>query len=136
MKLPQAVQYCITSLEAAGFRAFAVGGCVRDSLLGLTPADFDLCTSATPEQIAQVFVRHQLLHHGEKHGTVGVVLDGEVFEITTFRTEGGYEDSRHPDWVDFVEMWKPILPGGISPSTLWRITLPPAMWIPSVVGKI
>lgn len=103
MKLPQAVQYCITSLEAAGFRAFAVGGCVRDSLLGLTPADFDLCTSATPEQIAQVFVRHQLLHHGEKHGTVGVVLDGEVFEITTFRTEGGYEDSRHPDWVDFVE---------------------------------
>ena len=103
MKLPQAVQYCITSLEAAGFRAFAVGGCVRDSLLGLTPADFDLCTSATPEQIAQVFVRHQLLHHGEKHGTVGVVLDGEVFEITTFRTEGGYEDARHPDWVDFVE---------------------------------
>ena len=103
MKLPQAVQYCITSLEAAGFRAFAVGGCVRDSLLGLTPADFDLCTSATPEQIAQVFARHQLLHHGEKHGTVGVVLDGEVFEITTFRTEGGYEDSRHPDWVDFVE---------------------------------
>lgn len=103
MKLPQAVQYCITSLEAAGFRAFAVGGCVRDSLLGLTPADFDLCTSATPEQIAQVFARHQMLHHGEKHGTVGVVLDGEVFEITTFRTEGGYEDSRHPDWVDFVE---------------------------------
>ena len=103
MKLPQAVQYCITSLEAAGFRAFAVGGCVRDSLLGLTPADFDLCTSATPEQIAQVFARHQLLHHGEKHGTVGVVLDGEVFEITTFRTEGGYEDARHPDWVDFVE---------------------------------
>ena len=103
MKLPQAVQYCITSLEAAGFRAFAVGGCVRDSLLGLTPADFDLCTSATPEQITQVFARHQLLHHGEKHGTVGVVLDGEVFEITTFRTEGGYEDARHPDWVDFVE---------------------------------
>ena len=103
MKLPQAVQYCISSLEAAGFRAFAVGGCVRDSLLGLTPADFDLCTSAKPDQIAQVFARHQLLHHGEKHGTVGVVLDGEVFEITTFRMEGGYEDARHPNWVDFVE---------------------------------
>ena len=103
MKLPQAVQYCISSLEAAGFRAFAVGGCVRDSLLGLIPADFDLCTSAKPDQIAQVFARHQLLHHGEKHGTVGVVLDGEVFEITTFRTEGGYEDARHPNWVDFVE---------------------------------
>ena len=71
MKLPQAVQYCITSLEAAGFRAFAVGGCVRDSLLGLTPADFDLCTSATPEQIAQVFARHQMLHHGETRLTIG-----------------------------------------------------------------
>ena len=103
MKLPQAVQDCISSLEAAGFRAFAVGGCVRDSLLGLAPADFDLCTSAKPDQITQVFARHQLLHHGEKHGTVGVVLDGEVFEITTFRTEGGYEDARHPNWVDFVE---------------------------------
>ena len=103
MKLPQAVQYCITSLEAAGFRAFAVGGCVRDSLLGLTPADFDLCTSAKPQDIARVFASHQLLHHGEKHGTIGVVLDGEVFEITTFRTEGGYEDARHPNWVDFVE---------------------------------
>ena len=103
MKLPQAVQYCITALEAAGFRVFAVGGCVRDSLLGLTPADFDLCTSAKPQDIARVFASHQLLHHGEKHGTIGVVLDGEVFEITTFRTEGGYEDARHPNWVDFVE---------------------------------
>ena len=103
MKLPQAVQYCMTALEAAGFRVFAVGGCVRDSLLGLTPADFDLCTSAKPEEISRVFAGHQLLHHGEKHGTIGVVLDGQVFEITTFRTEGGYEDARHPNWVDFVE---------------------------------
>ena len=103
MKLPQAVQYCITALEAAGFRAYAVGGCVRDSLLGLTPADFDLCTSAKPQDICRVFSDHQLLHHGEKHGTVGVVLDTEVFEITTFRTEGGYEDTRHPSWVAFVE---------------------------------
>lgn len=103
MKLPQAVQYCIDSLEEAGFCAYAVGGCVRDSLLGLTPADYDLCTNAKPEAIAKVFGSHQLLHHGEKHGTIGVVLDGEVFEITTFRTEGGYEDSRHPKWVDFVD---------------------------------
>ena len=102
MKLPQAVQYCIASLEAAGFQVYAVGGCVRDSLLGLTPADFDLCTNAKPEEICNVFAGHQLLHHGEKHGTVGVVLDSEVFEITTFRTEGGYEDARHPDWVAFV----------------------------------
>ena len=103
MKLPQAAQYCIHSLEEAGFCAYAVGGCVRDSLLGLTPADFDLCTNAKPEDISRIFAAHQLLHHGQKHGTVGVVLDGEVFEITTFRTEGGYEDSRHPKWVDFVD---------------------------------
>lgn len=103
MYLPQAVQYCITALEAAGFEAYAVGGCVRDSLLGLTPADYDLCTNATPEEISQVFASHHLLHHGEKHGTVGVVLDGQVYEITTFRTEGGYEDARHPGWVAFVK---------------------------------
>lgn len=102
MQLPQSVQYCIRSLEAAGFQAYAVGGCVRDSLLGLTPADYDLCTDAKPEETARVFAAHQLLHHGEKHGTVGVVLEGQVFEITTFRTEGGYGDARHPDWVEFV----------------------------------
>ena len=102
MQLPRTVQYCIHALEAAGFQAYAVGGCVRDSLLGLTPADYDLCTNARPEETSQVFAAHQLLHHGQKHGTVGVVLDGQVFEITTFRTEGGYEDTRHPDWVEFV----------------------------------
>ena len=75
---------------------------MRDSLLDLTPADFDLCTNAKPQEICQVFATHQLLHHGQKHGTVGVVLDGQVFEITTFRTEGGYTDGRHPDRVSFV----------------------------------
>ena len=102
MMLPQATQYCIAALEAAGYRAYAVGGCVRDSLLGRTPADYDLCTSARPEEICRVFAPHQLLHHGQKHGTVGVVLDGCVYEITTFRTEGGYADARHPGWVEFV----------------------------------
>ena len=103
MKLPQAVQYCISALESAGFSAYVVGGCVRDSLLGLTPADFDLCTNAKPEEISRVFSAYQLLHHGEKHGTIGVVMDEQIFEITTFRTEGGYEDSRHPSWVAFVD---------------------------------
>ena len=102
MILSPAAAYCIDVLQAEGYRAYAVGGCVRDSLLGLTPSDYDLCTNATPEQICRVFARQQLLHHGEKHGTVGVVLDGEVLEITTFRTEGGYADSRHPGWVAFV----------------------------------
>ena len=102
MQLPQTVQYCIDALQAAGFQAYAVGGCVRDALLGLTPADYDLCTNAKPEEISRVFQSHQLLHHGQKHGTIGVVLDGQVYEITTFRTEGGYQDFRHPDWVKFV----------------------------------
>ena len=102
MYLPQTVQYAIRALEAAGFQAYAVGGCVRDALLGLSPADYDLCTDALPRQICQVFRDQQTLHHGEKHGTVGIVLDGQVLEITTFRTEGGYADARHPDWVVFV----------------------------------
>lgn len=102
MVLSPASEYCIGALQAQGYRTYAVGGCVRDSLLGLTPADYDLCTDATPEQICAVFSGHQLLHHGQKHGTVGVVLEGAVLEITTFRTEGGYADARHPGWVSFV----------------------------------
>ena len=102
MILSPAAAYCIQALQSEGYRAYAVGGCVRDSVLGLTPSDYDLCTNATPEQISKVFAHRQLLHHGEKHGTVGVVVDGEVLEITTFRTEGGYADSRHPGWVSFV----------------------------------
>lgn len=102
MYLPESVLQCIHALESAGFEAYAVGGCVRDSLLGLTPNDYDLCTNATPAQIAALFSGHTLIRSGEKHGTIGVVLDGAVYEITTFRKEGGYQDSRHPDWVEFV----------------------------------
>lgn len=102
MFLPTAAQYCITALNRAGFRAYAVGGCVRDALLGLMPHDYDLCTDASPEETAQIFASHTLVRAGEKHGTIGVVVEGEVYEITTFRTEGGYRDSRHPDWVRFV----------------------------------
>ena len=102
MDLPQNVHTCLRMLHKAGFDAYVVGGCVRDSLLGLVPQDYDICTAARPEQIAQVFSEYQLVHSGEKHGTVGVVMDGINYEITTFRTEGGYSDSRHPDWVEFV----------------------------------
>ena len=102
MYLPPCVQFCINALEAAGYPAYAVGGCVRDSLLGLTPHDYDLCTAATPEQTAAVFADFPLVRAGEKHGTIGVVLEGAVYEITTFRTEGDYTDSRHPGWVAFV----------------------------------
>lgn len=102
MVLPDEVIYCIDTLTNAGYRAYVVGGCVRDHLLGLKPHDYDLCTSATPEEICNLFARHDLVRNGEKHGTIGVVLAGTLFEITTFRTEGGYTDSRHPDWVEFV----------------------------------
>ena len=103
MHLPTDVKRCIDALEAAGFAAYAVGGCVRDSLLGLTPADYDLCTSALPEQTEAVFHDCKLVLAGKKHGTVGVVTGGGVVEITTFRTEGAYLDNRHPEWVEFVE---------------------------------
>ena len=103
MYLPSQAQYCIRKLEQAGFAAYAVGGCVRDSLLGLIPQDYDLCTAAKPEAIAEIFGSHTLVRSGEKHGTIGVVLDHQVYEITTFRTEGNYGDNRHPDWVEFVD---------------------------------
>ena len=102
MVLPAPVHTCISTLEKAGFKAYAVGGCVRDALLGLTPHDYDLCTDATPEKIAELFADHRLVRSGEKHGTIGVVIDSNVYEITTFRTEGSYTDGRHPDEVTFV----------------------------------
>ena len=103
MYLPPHVLTCIQLLEQAGFPAYAVGGCVRDALLGLTPHDYDLCTAATPEQTKAIFSPYDQVLSGEKHGTVGVIFDHEVVEITTFRTEGPYRDHRHPDSVAFVE---------------------------------
>ena len=102
MFIPNAVQTCLDRLEAAGFAAFVVGGCVRDHLLGLTPSDYDMCTAALPEQTEAIFVDHRLVLAGKKHGTVGVVTEDGVIEITTFRTEGDYRDNRHPEWVSFV----------------------------------
>ena len=102
MNLPDNVMECIRALEARGFAAYAVGGCVRDDRLGLTPHDFDLCTAALPEETEQVFSHRKLVLAGKKHGTVGVVTESGVVEITTFRTEGDYADNRHPDWVEFV----------------------------------
>lgn len=103
MMLPEYVRGCLDALESSGFPCYAVGGCVRDAWLGLMPHDYDLCTAATPEQIKAVFADRPLVLSGEKHGTVGVITENGVVEITTFRTEGGYRDNRHPDWVEFVE---------------------------------
>ncbi len=103
MKLPKQVRYCIDKLQAKGHCAYVVGGCVRDSLLGLTANDYDMCTDALPEEISEIFAKHTLVRSGEKHGTIGVVVNHTVYEITTFRTEGEYTDSRHPNWVNFVD---------------------------------
>ncbi len=102
MFLPDYVKTCIDALENAGFQAWAVGGCVRDSILGLAPNDYDLCTDALPGQTEAVFSGRDLILAGKKHGTVGVILEDHVVEITTFRTEGNYLDNRHPEWVEFV----------------------------------
>ena len=102
MFLPPNIQNCIDLLENAGFAAYAVGGCVRDACLGLQPHDYDLCTNALPSQTEEVFRDYRLVLAGEKHGTVTVITEGGPVEITTFRTEGGYRDNRHPDWVKFV----------------------------------
>ena len=103
MYLPEYVQNCIDTLQQRGFACYAVGGCVRDACLGLTPHDYDLCTDALPVDIRTAFSDSTLVLAGEKHGTVGVVTEQGIVEITTFRTEGDYTDSRHPGWVTFVK---------------------------------
>lgn len=103
MDLPRPVSDLISRLEQAGFSAYAVGGCVRDTLLSLVPHDWDLCTSARPEEMMEVFRGEHVVETGLKHGTLTVVLDHIPYEITTFRTDGSYTDHRHPDSVTFVE---------------------------------
>ena len=103
MDLPRPVSDLISRLEQAGFSAYAVGGCVRDTLLSQVPHDWDLCTSARPEEMMEVFRGEHVVETGLKHGTLTVVLDHIPYEITTFRTDGSYTDHRHPDSVTFVE---------------------------------
>ena len=92
----------LDALHAAGYAAYAVGGCVRDSLLGRTAHDWDLCTSALPQQVMELFGAEQCIPTGLQHGTVTIKYGGQLYETTTFRTEGSYTDGRHPDEVQFV----------------------------------
>ena len=92
----------LDALHAAGYAAYAVGGCVRDSLLGRTAHDWDLCTSALPQQVMALFGAEQCIPTGLQHGTVTIKYGGQLYETTTFRTEGSYTDGRHPDEVQFV----------------------------------
>ena len=92
----------LDALHAAGYAAYTVGGCVRDSLLGRTAHDWDLCTSALPQQVMELFGAEQCIPTGLQHGTVTIKYGGQLYETTTFRTEGSYTDGRHPDAVQFV----------------------------------
>lgn len=101
MRLPSHIHACIDRLEATGFSAYCVGGCVRDWVSGRQPHDYDICTAATPAQLRELFADFPLVLAGEKHGTVTVIVAHEPVEITTYRTESNYSDSRHPGWVHF-----------------------------------
>ncbi len=100
IQLPEKVKYIIDTLIAAGYDAYAVGGCVRDSILGREPDDWDITTSAMPEQVKSLFRR--TIDTGIQHGTVTIMLEKEGFEVTTYRIDGEYEDSRHPKEVIFT----------------------------------
>lgn len=103
MQIPVHVSELISRLKSAGFSAYVVGGCVRDSLLGLEPHDWDICTSALPDQMQAVFQGLRTVETGLKHGTLTVVMDHVPYEVTTFRIDGDYTDHRHPDTVVFVD---------------------------------
>ena len=98
---PEYVVNILNKLCAKGFEAYAVGGCVRDHIMGIEPTDYDITTNALPAEIREVFADHNIASYGEKHGTVGVITGRHVVEITTYRIEGVYSDNRHPDSVSF-----------------------------------
>jgi len=101
---PNNVKLIAKTLADAGHKAYAVGGCIRDSIMGKTPSDWDMTTSARPEEMMEIFERAKLrtIPTGLKHGTITVLMDGEMYECTSFRIDGSYTDSRHPDSVTFT----------------------------------
>ncbi|MEY8229989.1 HD domain-containing protein [Oscillospiraceae bacterium 50-16] len=101
-EIPSGARHILQTLNSAGYEAYLVGGCVRDLLRGVEPHDWDICTSARPEETAGCFAGHRIIETGLKHGTVTILENGEPYEITTYRTEGPYSDSRRPDYVEFV----------------------------------
>ena len=103
INIPENVIAVLEKLESCGFEAYVVGGCVRDAILGKTPKDYDISTSAKPDEIKKCFEGYEIIETGIKHGTVTVVSEGENIEVTTFRIDGKYNDSRHPESVEFSE---------------------------------
>ena len=130
IRMDEGAAELLDTLHRAGYAAYVVGGCVRDSLLGLTPHDWDLCTSALPQQGMELFGEEKCIPTGLQHGTVTVKQGGGLYEITTFRTEGAYTDGRHPDEVHFVPDVREDLARRDLPSTPWptmkkRVSLTP-----------
>ena len=106
IELPQAVRIAIDKLNSAGHEAYIVGGCVRDALRGVVPQDYDMTTSALPEETKEIFSEYRIIETGMKHGTVTALIDGQSLEITTFRVDGEYEDHRRPAEVRFTRSLK------------------------------
>lgn len=102
MVLSRGAMTLLEQLNRSGYEAYVVGGCVRDMLMGISPKDFDITTSATPEEVKRVFSGYRVIETGIKHGTLTVLYEKEPFEITTYRLESTYSDSRHPDEVVFT----------------------------------
>lgn len=103
IEVPAPVNYIIQELEKCGHEAYMVGGCVRDSVLGRKPHDYDICTSATPDEILQAFPYEEIIPTGLQHGTVTILINKEPFEVTTYRIDGDYSDNRRPDNVTFTK---------------------------------
>lgn len=99
---PKEVKRIIEKLNNSGFEGFIVGGCVRDCIMNKTPHDWDICTNAKPDEIESCFADHKTLDVGKKHGTIGVVISGKLYEITTYRIDGEYLDNRRPKSVEFT----------------------------------
>ena len=100
INIPQKAEQILRTLNEAGYEAYVVGGCVRDSILDRVPGDWDITTSALPEQVKELF--HRTVDTGIQHGTVTVMMGKEGFEVTTYRVDGEYHDGRHPDAVTFT----------------------------------
>lgn len=100
IRVPKNVENIIGTLESHGYEAYAVGGCVRDTMLGREPQDWDITTSARPQEVKALFRR--TIDTGIEHGTVTVMIGGEGYEVTTYRIDGKYSDSRHPESVTFT----------------------------------
>lgn len=102
INIPEEVNFILKKLQDNGFEGYLVGGCVRDSIMGNTPHDWDICTNAKPEQTQACFSEYSTIDVGKKHGTIGVIMHGGIYEITTYRVDGEYEDNRHPQSVEFT----------------------------------